>query len=408
MKTVATISGKGGTGKTFIALALSQFLSDRGNRVGVLDADIDSPNLYEMLSISDIVKATRTNIIPARYNENTMIFSMGPLLRETHCAKTGDSYAQIITDVAKAEWDNPEYMIVDLPAGSSDELKAVLSSFSDSMVGVVIIATPMNIQDLYRTVSLCNYFRIPILGVIINMYAIECSKCGELTIMPYAENIDDIVSTIANTYDTELPIVGKIPFSVDVAYSIRDNEFTKYIEDSIVEIVERIDKSKVDAERHKFWKSLLKIARKIEFAVAKELVEFFALFINTVNKKVDIRALQDKYNLNQQKVTQINVMYKNKVVFQQNIRIRDGKLRLVKNPKKIEAWITIEVTAIANVLLGKTDMKTAFFSDDIRAVGDNSTSGMIMFINDIYKEVEPQLRDDFGKLGGRLLKILTK
>ena len=96
------------------------------------------------------------------------------------------------------------------------------------------------------------------------------------------------------------------------------------------------------------------------------------------------------------------------VVFQQNIRIRDGKLRLVKNPKKIEAWITIEVTAIANVLLGKTDMKTAFFSDDIRAVGDNSTSGMIMFINDIYKEVEPQLRDDFGKLGGRLLKILTK
>jgi Mrp family chromosome partitioning ATPase len=163
------MSVKGGTGKSLSAIQISVLLS-RIYRVGLLDADVDSPNLPKMLNLTEPMQLdSRHTFIPATYNGlrvvSTGLFQKGIF---TVC-KTGTENRQIVSDLLKNTlWADTQIIVVDQPAGSDEELRAIIHS-GHPFIGVVLITQPTTYDDCFRVIEICTRFKIRVLGVIENM-----------------------------------------------------------------------------------------------------------------------------------------------------------------------------------------------------------------------------------------------
>lgn len=164
-----SMSVKGGTGKSLASIQLAVLLSKHYS-VGLLDADVDSPNLPKMLGLTEpMVLDSKHTFIPAQHNGlkivSTGLFQKGIF---TVC-KTGHENRQIVTDLLKNTlWGNTQIIVVDQPAGSDEELRAVIHS-GHPFIGVVLVTQPTTHDDCYRVIEICTRFKIRVLGIIENM-----------------------------------------------------------------------------------------------------------------------------------------------------------------------------------------------------------------------------------------------
>ena len=172
-KTLLVMSGKGGVGKTTLAVNLALNLARKGNKVGILDADIHGPNVLKMLGYSGPwLKVVGDKIAPiwigpmlfaasiaGFVEDNSAIIWRGPM---KHTA-----IKQLALDV---RWGALDYLVVDLPPGTGDEHLSVVQLMKD-IVGAVIISTPqqVSIMDMMRAVDFCRQTGVKIIGVIENM-----------------------------------------------------------------------------------------------------------------------------------------------------------------------------------------------------------------------------------------------
>jgi Mrp family chromosome partitioning ATPase len=182
--TIPVLAVKGGTGKTTITRELVRALSGT-YKIGALDADVDSPNLAESLGVRGWMELTgERKFLPVEYN-GAKLFSTS--LYHPSAAKgwtkTGQQNQLILRDAAlQTEWGPLDYFVIDMPAGSSDEFKAVKEWFLN-IVGVVVVTQPNTLSDLARAFDITSRFRLPILGVIENMVEVECQKCSYLNVL---------------------------------------------------------------------------------------------------------------------------------------------------------------------------------------------------------------------------------
>lgn len=210
--TILVTGGKGGTGKTLVSCNIAARLSLKGT-VGVLDADIDSPNLPEVLGVSRIMEIDRLqNFVPVEVNPDLKIFSMN-LVHEDSAkqgfSKSGDQNEQVIHDGLKyTSWGLLDWLIVDLPAGSSDEFRAILKRLNN-IVGMVIVSLPNTITDLIRCVDLAGRHRIDVLGVVENMSRVICPHCQH-TIPMYGSAVNTQVVELSAQLG--VPYMGHIPY----------------------------------------------------------------------------------------------------------------------------------------------------------------------------------------------------
>ncbi|MHA1145503.1 MAG: Mrp/NBP35 family ATP-binding protein [Candidatus Helarchaeota archaeon] len=185
---IVIMSGKGGVGKTTVAINLAIALALRaGNRVGIMDADITGPNVPKMLGVTTAAMPPpdpQTGIIPAIGPMNMKIMSMAFLLgnQDTPIVWRGPlkmgALRQFITDV---NWGDLDYLIVDLPPGTSDEPLSILQMIPDARV--IIVTTPQDVAllDVRKSITMVGKMGVPVLGVIENMSgSIKCPKCGEI------------------------------------------------------------------------------------------------------------------------------------------------------------------------------------------------------------------------------------
>lgn len=193
MKCILSLSTKGGTGKTLVASNIAKKLSEEGKEVAIIDADLDSSNILEVMDIPegehDIDKNRKFK--PLRKN-GIDIFSMSGILNNTTDAvsKSGKEKAQIIQDVVlNTQWNvsKDSYFIVDMPAGSGSIWKAVRRLFGDNIIGTVIVTTPSTVVDAERSYDLCSKNQVRILGVVENMGKFTCPECGE-TYYPFGKD----------------------------------------------------------------------------------------------------------------------------------------------------------------------------------------------------------------------------
>ena len=175
---VAIGAGKGGVGKTTVAVNLAIALAKCGGRVGIIDGDIYGPNVPLMLGLKTELTTDGGKIIPAE-KYGIQVISMGFL--------TGDDAAviwrgpmlhsaikQFFHDV---RWDNLDYLIVDMPPGTGDV--ALSLSQTVAVAGAIVVTTPQDVSlaDSRRAVRMYQKLNIPTLGIIENMSYYTCPKC---------------------------------------------------------------------------------------------------------------------------------------------------------------------------------------------------------------------------------------
>ncbi len=169
---VLNMSSKGGVGKSMNALNTAEELDKRGYKVGIVGIDIDSDNVPGMLGLKAKAYVDPGDwFIPVMHN-NIRVISIGALLKEKSVvSKKGHEIAVIIDDIIKwTKWEDTEIIVLDMPAGISEEFKAVLKTVTRKrIIGANIVCTPNTTEDLERTIGLCLNNAVPMVGVTINM-----------------------------------------------------------------------------------------------------------------------------------------------------------------------------------------------------------------------------------------------
>ncbi|MBN1257597.1 MAG: P-loop NTPase [Planctomycetes bacterium] len=179
------LSGKGGVGKSTIAVNLAYSLALTGKRVGLLDVDIHGPSIPKLLGLDNLhVKIEQNRILPLRVSENLKVMSIGFLLKNPEEAVIwrGPMKAGVIKQfLGDVEWGKLDYLVIDCPPGTGDEPLSLCQLLDDSD-GAVIVTTPQEISlvDVRKSINFCRQLKLPVLGVIENMSGFVCPQCGEL------------------------------------------------------------------------------------------------------------------------------------------------------------------------------------------------------------------------------------
>ncbi|MCE5313761.1 MAG: iron-sulfur cluster carrier protein MrpORP [Armatimonadota bacterium] len=181
---IVVLSGKGGVGKSTVAVNLAVSLGLAGNKVGILDVDIHGPSVPKMLHLEDHrLESNGQKLIPAEVG-NIKAISIGFLLQGADDAVIwrGPRKAGLIKQfVEEVNWGDLDYLIVDCPPGTGDEPMSVIQSLGNAD-GAVVVTTPQDVAlvDVRKSISFCQQLGLPVLGVIENMSGFVCPHCGEV------------------------------------------------------------------------------------------------------------------------------------------------------------------------------------------------------------------------------------
>ena len=208
---IAVGAGKGGVGKTTVAVNLAVALAKCGGRVGLLDGDIYGPNLPRMLGVRRQPSGRDGKILPIEaYGLSFM--SMGLLVEagEAVVWRGPMLHGAIKSFLHDVEWGDLDYLLVDLPPGTGDvQLSLIQQTW---VAGAVVVTTPSTvaIEDAVKAVAMFAKLNVPVLGVIENMSWFECGSCGA------RHEIFNSASAEERALAMGLPFLGAIPIHPDV------------------------------------------------------------------------------------------------------------------------------------------------------------------------------------------------
>jgi ATP-binding protein involved in chromosome partitioning len=183
---IVVLSGKGGVGKSTVAVSLATSLAFQGKRVGLLDIDLHGPTVPQLLGLGGQRPVTDGQmLLPVEVGANLKVMSIGLLLGEEDGAVVwrGPMKAVAIEQfLGEVEWGELDYLIVDSPPGTGDEPLAVCQAIG-KMDGAIVVTTPQQtaLSNVRRSIKFCAMLDLKVLGVIENMAGFVCPHCGETT-----------------------------------------------------------------------------------------------------------------------------------------------------------------------------------------------------------------------------------
>lgn len=184
-KKLMIISGKGGVGKTTIAVNLAYALSLKGYKVGLLDVDIHGPNVVKLLGIENkkLTGSGDSKINPIKLSENLKVVSTASMLEDsdTPLIWRGPLKMKIISQfLGDVNWGGLDYLIIDSPPGTGDEPLSVAQLIED-LSGVIVVTTPQEVAmlDSRKSIQFARKLNIPYIGIIENMSGFTCPHCGK-------------------------------------------------------------------------------------------------------------------------------------------------------------------------------------------------------------------------------------
>ena len=179
---IVVLSGKGGVGKSTVAVNLAATLAYSGFRVGLLDADIHGPSIPTMMNLTRRnLQMEGDSILPLEVG-TLKVMSIGLLLGDNAAPVIwrGPMKAGVIKQFLKdVVWGDLDYLIIDSPPGTGDEPLSVCQLIP-SLDGAIVVTTPQEVSlaDARRAVSFCQKLQVPVIGVVENMSGFVCSQCG--------------------------------------------------------------------------------------------------------------------------------------------------------------------------------------------------------------------------------------
>ena len=208
---LAVSSGKGGVGKSTVAVNLAAELARRGMRVGLMDADIYGPNIPRMMGVSEPPPVVNDRIQPLAAH-GVKLMSLGFLIeRDQPAIWRGPIVMKIITQfLADVDWGELDYLLVDMPPGTGD---AQLSLVQATHVhGAIIVTTPQPVAtgDALRGARMFQRVGVPVLGIVENMSFFLCPHCGKPTPLFGTGGGKQLADEL------QLPLLGEIPLAPPV------------------------------------------------------------------------------------------------------------------------------------------------------------------------------------------------
>lgn len=182
---IIVTSGKGGVGKSTIAVYTAVGLAQKGKRVGLLDLDLHGPSIPTMLGITaPKIEECPMGLIPVE-SHGLKVMSIGFLLESSDDAVAwrGPRKSIMIKHfLRQVAWGELDYLIIDTPPGTGDELMAIIENAGE-LKGAIVVTTPQKVAavDVRKAITFCKDLKIPILGLVENMSGLACPKCGEVT-----------------------------------------------------------------------------------------------------------------------------------------------------------------------------------------------------------------------------------
>jgi len=209
---IAVASGKGGVGKSTMAVNLALALSAEGARVGLLDADIYGPSQPRMLGISGKPESKDGQTLEPMWSYHLQAMSIGFLIdEETPMIWRGPMVTQALEQLLNdTNWSELDYLIIDLPPGTGDTQLTLAQKVP--VAGAVIVTTPQDIAllDARKGLKMFEKVEVPVLGIIENMSVHICSNCG------HAEPIfgEGGGNRMAEQYG--VPLLGQLPLDIRI------------------------------------------------------------------------------------------------------------------------------------------------------------------------------------------------
>ena len=177
---IAVASGKGGVGKSTVAVNLALALQKEGARVGVLDADIYGPSVPRMLGIHGKPESTDGKSLEPMGGHGLQAMSIGFMIEEeTPMIWRGPMVTQALEQLLRdTRWKSLDYLVIDLPPGTGDVQLTLAQKVPVS--GAVIVTTPQDIAtlDARKGLKMFEKVEVPVLGIVENMSIHICSSCG--------------------------------------------------------------------------------------------------------------------------------------------------------------------------------------------------------------------------------------
>ena len=214
------MSGKGGVGKSTVAVNLAYALSLSGKTVAILDIDLHGPNVAKMLGIeSQSISNSELGIEPVEVSKNLKAISLA--LTGYHCDQPiiwrGPMKAAIIKQfLSDVNWGDLDYLVIDAPPGTGDEPLSACQLIPN-ISGIIIVTTPQDVAvlDARKSVLFAKEIKIPIVGMIENMSGFVCPHChGETDIFKKGGGK-------RAAEELNIPFLGRVPFQpefVDFGY----------------------------------------------------------------------------------------------------------------------------------------------------------------------------------------------
>lgn len=212
--TIMVMSGKGGVGKTSVAVNVAIALAKKGFRVGLLDVDIHGPDIPRVLGLDGMMDLNANQkLAPIAYNDNLSAVSIESLIVNKDDAiiwRGPMKYQAIQQFIGDVDWGELDYLIIDAPPGTGDEPLTIAQMIKKAKAIIVTTPQEVSLADVRKSISFCKTVKMDIVGLIENMSGYVCPHCGEPVDLFGSGGGEKTAETAG------IPFMGRIPFDPNV------------------------------------------------------------------------------------------------------------------------------------------------------------------------------------------------
>lgn len=235
---IAVMSGKGGVGKSLVSGLLAMALRREGHRVGILDADITGPSIPKMFFPGEArLGVSPLGPMPPQSKTGIRVMSINLLLEQEDMAViwrgplVSGAIKQFWGDIF---WGTLDYLVVDLPPGTSDASLTVMQSLPIS--GIVLVTSPQDLAGMVvrKAANMARQMETPILGLIENMSYFECPDTGKRYDIFGPSHADAVAAQIG------VPLLGRLPIDPEIARLSDAGRIEEYAADGFADIAREL------------------------------------------------------------------------------------------------------------------------------------------------------------------------
>jgi Mrp family chromosome partitioning ATPase len=236
-RVLAVMSGKGGVGKSLVTAMIATELRRRGLRVGIMDADITGPSIPKMLGLSGRPHSGPIGIAPVRSRKGIAVMSINLLLPNEDDAViwrgplVAGAVKQFWTDVF---WGTLDYLLVDMPPGTSDVPLTVMQSLP--LNGIILVTSPQDLASMVvrKAAHMVSQLEVPILGIIENMSYAICPHCGQQYELFGHSHVQGMSTLLG------VPLLARIPLDSAISTLTDEGCMEDYQMDGFAQVIDQL------------------------------------------------------------------------------------------------------------------------------------------------------------------------